>query len=108
MAYSCEDAEPCEVVCVQIRTARKAHTCVSCGHHVVPGETYWHRSHLCLGRWGVEKQCERCGDLYESLLEAGWCSEPQSLWQSYRELRNQGWLEAKPTGGQNAASANSC
>ena len=89
MTYLCEDAEPYDVIHVQTLTARKVHTCISCGHRIAPGETYWNRSHLHSGLWGREKQCERCGDLYESLLEAGWCAEPQSLWRSYRELLGQ-------------------
>lgn len=56
------------------RTARKAHKCCECGHHIEPGDTY----HRCAGVWDQSFDAYKfCGDCHRV---SQWCSSFLEDW----------------------------
>lgn len=73
LACGCEDLETVDWSRVQMRRARKEHQCCECRYTITPGQSYQVAVHQIEGQIYQTKTCERCVDLWDALVDLGFC-----------------------------------
>lgn len=81
----CLDGERPDFYCRDlVQRAGKAHTCCECGAVIEKGHSYYRTTAKWDGSIDRFKQCESCGDLFDSLSQI-WCIYLGFLREGYAE-----------------------